>query len=128
MATVYAGKVVEIGEVYTIFRNPHHPYTIGLIKAVPTLTSDKSELTSIPGSPPDLIELPIGLQVSPALPAGRRPLQPRSRTWRKWSTGTKWRAGAGATRACESVSGVKRDAYAMREVRIRSTYYAYEEM
>ncbi len=68
VATVYAGKIVEIGEVYTIFRNPHHPYTIGLIKAVPTLTSDKSELTSIPGSPPDLIELPSGCKFHPRCP------------------------------------------------------------
>jgi peptide/nickel transport system ATP-binding protein len=68
VATVYAGKVVEIGEVYTIFRNPHHPYTIGLIKAVPTLTSDKADLTSIPGSPPDLIEMPPGCKFHPRCP------------------------------------------------------------
>ncbi len=68
VATVYAGKIVEIGEVYTIFRTPHHPYTIGLIRAVPTLTSDQSELTSIPGSPPDLIELPSGCKFHPRCP------------------------------------------------------------
>src|SRR5215207_5520331 len=47
VATVYAGKIIEIGDVQTIFRNPNHPYTIGLIKAVPTLTSDKSTLVSV---------------------------------------------------------------------------------
>lgn len=68
VATVYAGKIVEIGDVYTIFRSPQHPYTIGLIKAVPTLTSDRSELTSIPGSPPDLIEMPPGCKFHPRCP------------------------------------------------------------
>ncbi len=68
VATVYAGKIVETGDVYTIFRSPQHPYTIGLIKAVPTLTSDRAELTSIPGSPPDLIELPSGCKFHPRCP------------------------------------------------------------
>lgn len=68
VATVYAGRIIEIGEVYTIFRNPHHPYTIGLIQAVPTLASDKSALTSIPGSPPDLIDLPTGCKFHPRCP------------------------------------------------------------
>jgi peptide/nickel transport system ATP-binding protein len=68
VATVYAGKIIEIGDVRTIFRNPAHPYTIGLIKAVPTLTSDKSALVSVPGSPPDLIQLPTGCKFHPRCP------------------------------------------------------------
>ena len=68
VATVYAGKIVEIGEVFTIFQNPHHPYTIGLIKAVPTLASDRADLTSIPGSPPDLIDMPTGCKFHPRCP------------------------------------------------------------
>jgi len=68
VATVYAGKIIEIGDVRTIFRDPYHPYTIGLIKAVPTLTSDKSTLISIPGSPPDLIQLPTGCKFHPRCP------------------------------------------------------------
>jgi len=68
VATVYAGKIIEIGDVRTIFRNPHHPYTIGLIKAVPTLTSDNSSLISVPGSPPDLIQLPTGCKFHPRCP------------------------------------------------------------
>jgi len=68
VATVYAGAIIEIGDVRTIFRNPHHPYTIGLIKAVPTLTSDKSSLISVPGSPPDLIQLPTGCKFHPRCP------------------------------------------------------------
>lgn len=68
VATMYAGKLVEIGDVFTIFQNPRHPYTIGLIRAVPTLTGDKRDLTSIPGSPPDLIDLPSGCKFHPRCP------------------------------------------------------------
>lgn len=68
VATVYAGKIIEIGDVRTIFRHPYHPYTIGLIQAVPTLTSDKSSLISVPGSPPDLIQLPTGCKFHPRCP------------------------------------------------------------
>jgi peptide/nickel transport system ATP-binding protein len=68
VATVYAGEIIEIGEVRTIFRHPYHPYTIGLIKAVPTLTGDKDNLVSSPGSPPDLIQLPTGCKFHPRCP------------------------------------------------------------
>jgi peptide/nickel transport system ATP-binding protein len=68
VATVYAGEIIEIGDVRTIFRRPYHPYTIGLIKAVPTLTSDRSSLVSVPGSPPDLIHLPTGCKFHPRCP------------------------------------------------------------
>jgi peptide/nickel transport system ATP-binding protein len=68
VATVYAGRIIEIGDVRTVFHDPYHPYTIGLIKAVPTLTGDPSELTSVPGSPPDLIDLPTGCKFHPRCP------------------------------------------------------------
>ncbi len=68
VATVYAGKIVEIADVATTFQDPHHPYTIGLINAVPTLRGAKEDLTSIPGSPPDLIELPPGCKFHPRCP------------------------------------------------------------
>jgi peptide/nickel transport system ATP-binding protein len=68
VATVYAGKVVELAEVTTTFKAPAHPYTIGLINAVPTLAGAKDDLTSIPGSPPDLIELPSGCKFHPRCP------------------------------------------------------------
>jgi len=68
VATVYAGEIIEIGDVRTIFNRPYHPYTIGLIKAVPTLTGDNSKLVSVPGSPPDLIDLPTGCKFHPRCP------------------------------------------------------------
>jgi peptide/nickel transport system ATP-binding protein len=68
VATMYAGKVVELSDVYTTFKNPLHPYTIGLIQAVPTLTAHKDHVTSIPGSPPDLIDMPPGCKFHPRCP------------------------------------------------------------
>ncbi|MBN1640021.1 MAG: ABC transporter ATP-binding protein [Anaerolineae bacterium] len=60
VATMYAGRIVEYGTVNQIFYEPRHPYTLGLIKAVPTVTGAFEDLSSIAGSPPDLIDLPSG--------------------------------------------------------------------
>lgn len=60
VATMYAGAIVELGPVNEIFYRPAHPYTLGLIRAVPTVTGEFEDLISIPGSPPDLIDLPPG--------------------------------------------------------------------
>ncbi|MBX3015213.1 MAG: ABC transporter ATP-binding protein [Caldilineaceae bacterium] len=65
VATMYAGRVVELGNVNDIFYRPRHPYTMGLIRAVPTVTGGFEELASIPGSPPDLINLPSGCPFHP---------------------------------------------------------------
>jgi oligopeptide/dipeptide ABC transporter ATP-binding protein len=56
---VYGGKIVEEGDVVQIFRNPHHPYTIGLINAVPRLDLPRSHgLHTIEGEPPDMSKIP----------------------------------------------------------------------
>jgi peptide/nickel transport system ATP-binding protein len=68
VATMYAGEIVELGDVHTIFKNPLHPYTIGLIRAIPTLTTHRDDIQSIPGSPPDLIHTPTGCQFHPRCP------------------------------------------------------------
>src|SRR5699024_3086952 len=60
VAVMYAGKIVEIGNVKEIFNHPRHPYTIGLLKAMPNLSSTTDKLLSIPGSPPNLLEPPKG--------------------------------------------------------------------
>jgi peptide/nickel transport system ATP-binding protein len=65
VATMYAGEVVEIGDVRDTFYRPRHPYTLGLMQAVPSLTAGDAEMTSIPGSPPDLINLPPGCTFHP---------------------------------------------------------------
>ncbi|MBS4190777.1 ABC transporter ATP-binding protein [Bacillus sp. FJAT-49705] len=60
VAVMYAGKIVEIGKVDEIFYNPQHPYTWGLLGAMPNLNEDAEELITIPGSPPNLLNPPIG--------------------------------------------------------------------
>jgi oligopeptide transport system ATP-binding protein len=62
---MYAGKVVELGEVSTIFSNPRHPYTIGLMDSLPKLTAEEEWLRPIPGQPPSLISRPPGCPFHP---------------------------------------------------------------
>lgn len=58
---MYAGKVVESGTKWEIFKNPQHPYTRGLLRSVPRLDQKKDEpLVPIYGMPPDLIKPPTG--------------------------------------------------------------------
>lgn len=57
---MYAGKVVEQGDVKAIFKNPRHPYTRGLLESLPSLGRGKDRLNTIPGIVPDLLHLPPG--------------------------------------------------------------------
>jgi oligopeptide/dipeptide ABC transporter ATP-binding protein len=62
---MYAGHIVESGDVATIFRSPRHPYTIGLMNSLPKLTEDEEWLEPITGAPPSLINLPPGCPFHP---------------------------------------------------------------
>jgi len=62
---MYAGKIVELGDVNTIFAAPRHPYTIGLMESLPRLTADEDWLRPIPGQPPSLINRPPGCPFHP---------------------------------------------------------------
>jgi len=62
---MYAGKVVEIGDVNTIFASPRHPYTVGLMDSLPKLTAEEEWLRPIPGQPPSLISRPPGCPFHP---------------------------------------------------------------
>jgi peptide/nickel transport system ATP-binding protein len=68
VATIYAGNIVEIGNVFNMFERPRHPYTLALTRAVPTVTGEMHALSSIPGSPPDLINPPVGCAFHPRCP------------------------------------------------------------
>ena len=57
---MYAGKIVEVGNVEEIFYEPCHPYTWGLLSAMPDLDTEDDRLYSIPGSPPNLLHEPVG--------------------------------------------------------------------
>ena len=62
---MYAGRIVEVGNVNEIFYEPKHPYTWGLLSAMPDLDTDDERLYSIPGSPPNLLHEPVGDAFSP---------------------------------------------------------------
>ena len=55
---MYAGKIVEKAKVLDIFKNPKHPYTIGLMKSKPTFEGNNEKLYSIPGQVPNPMNLP----------------------------------------------------------------------
>ncbi len=65
VATVYAGQIVEMGGVNSMFYNSLHPYSYGLLTSVPTLDHSEDVLKSIPGSPPNLINPPSGCKFHP---------------------------------------------------------------
>jgi peptide/nickel transport system ATP-binding protein len=68
LAVMYAGKIVEYGSSDSVYNNPLHPYTQGLIRSIPRLSGEKSELVGIPGEPPDLINPPPGCRFHPRCP------------------------------------------------------------
>jgi peptide/nickel transport system ATP-binding protein len=65
VAIIYGGQIVEYGPASAIFHNPKHPYTIGLIRAVPSVEGGKRRLISIIGEPPDLIRVPTACRFAP---------------------------------------------------------------
>ncbi len=65
VAVMYAGRVIEYGSVYEVFTNPMHPYTIGLLNAIPKLTGKRERLHAIPGRVADAQNLPTGCPFHP---------------------------------------------------------------
>ena len=65
VAVMYAGRIIEQTDVRTLFKNPQHPYTRGLIGSIPVLGQVQDELEVIPGSVPNLIDLPPGCRFAP---------------------------------------------------------------
>ena len=68
VAVMYAGKLVELTDVYQLFDNPGHPYTEALLKSVPDLHTDVKFLPSIEGQQPSLDDLPTGCSFWPRCP------------------------------------------------------------
>ncbi len=68
VAIMYAGQIVEYGDVLTIFKQPRHPYTIALMNSIPSLSGPRKKLMSIPGAPPDLVEPPGACRFEPRCP------------------------------------------------------------
>jgi oligopeptide/dipeptide ABC transporter ATP-binding protein len=65
VAVMYAGEIVEQTDVRSLFRDPLHPYTRGLIGSIPVVGDAKEELAVIPGNVPNLIDLPKGCRFAP---------------------------------------------------------------
>ena len=65
VAVMYAGEIVEQADVVSLFREPLHPYTRGLIGSIPVVGDLREELAVIPGNVPNLIDLPAGCRFAP---------------------------------------------------------------
>ncbi|NIZ60184.1 methionine ABC transporter ATP-binding protein [Sedimentitalea sp. CY04] len=64
-AVMYAGRIVEQGDVRQVLRAPRHPYTVGLMRSVPQNVPPRSQLYTVPGTPPSLEALPQGCAFAP---------------------------------------------------------------
>ncbi len=64
-AIMYAGQLAEFGDSVSVFKDPMHPYTQGLISAFPSIHAERTKMTSVPGSPPDLLNPPTGCRFHP---------------------------------------------------------------
>jgi oligopeptide/dipeptide ABC transporter ATP-binding protein len=65
VVVMYAGRVVEMGDVFTIFDYPRHPYTLGLMNSLAKLEGEQEWLQPIPGQPPSLVTPPPGCAFHP---------------------------------------------------------------
>lgn len=65
LAIMYAGKIVELSTVSTMYESPLHPYTDALISSFPSIKGERRQLKSIAGNPPDLINPPSGCNFNP---------------------------------------------------------------
>ncbi len=65
IAIMYAGRLMEYGDITAIFERPSNPYSIGLLASFPSIIGEKKPLYSIPGSPPDLAHPPPGCRFHP---------------------------------------------------------------
>ena len=65
VSVMYAGQVVEAAETFALFAAPRHPYTLGLLKAIPSVESTQDRLYTIPGTVPELGHAPSGCRFCP---------------------------------------------------------------
>jgi len=68
IAVMYGGKIVEYGDIKSVFARPSHPYTIGLLRSFPSVRGELRDLVTIPGEPPDLVNPPPGCRFEPRCP------------------------------------------------------------
>jgi oligopeptide/dipeptide ABC transporter ATP-binding protein len=68
IAVMYAGRIVELGPARDVYATPKHPYTSGLLRAIPDITIREDRLPGIKGAPPNLLRLPSGCAFHPRCP------------------------------------------------------------
>ena len=68
VAVMYAGRIAEIGPVHEVIHQPAHPYTMGLMAAIPDITMDRERLNQIDGAMPRLNAIPTGCAYNPRCP------------------------------------------------------------
>jgi oligopeptide/dipeptide ABC transporter ATP-binding protein len=65
VAVMYAGRIMELTDTVTLFKNPHHPYTMGLMNSIPSARLTGGRLQPIPGAPPNMAHVPEGCPFHP---------------------------------------------------------------
>lgn len=68
VGVMYAGKLVELASTEAVFHRPLHPYAMGLMSAFPSIVGERTELVTIPGEPPDLLDPPPACRFHPRCP------------------------------------------------------------
>ena len=68
VAVMYAGRIVETGDIVSVFGDPAMPYTVGLMNSVPRVDQRGQRLSPISGSPPNLANIPSGCPFHPRCP------------------------------------------------------------
>lgn len=87
VAIMYAGKIVESGPIKEVFDNPVHPYTEGLLQAVPSLDDYSRRIEAIPGQQPSLKNLPKGCRYAPRCPVTINQCEVQYPDWFEWEQG-----------------------------------------
>lgn len=105
VAIVYAGEIIEYGSKRSIFKNPSHPYTVGLFGAIPNLDQDTRRLANIEGLPPDPTNLPEGCRFHPRCPYATEECKKQAVPMRKIDTGHFLRCFYGAASGKEESNG-----------------------
>lgn len=106
VAVMYAGRIVEKGKVEEVFRNPAHPYTLGLMNSIPAVNKDNTRLTPIKGAPPNLINLSQGCPFQPRCPFSQDICKKENPTLNEVTQGRK--------SACHFSKGVLNNGYEYR--------------
>ncbi len=65
VAVMYAGRIMELTDTITLFKQPHHPYTMGLLNSIPSAMLPGGKLQPIPGQPPNMANVPSGCRFQP---------------------------------------------------------------